>query len=213
MAHYRALLDPGLFLGPADFAKEREVTISRVVREEIPARDGEEKQSSPMLYIRAKDGTEYPRKLKVPKSVLYGLSLLLGTETDAWVGKRITIFAAWCMSFGEREECLRVRFPAQIESGIRKWLKKRKASPSCYMIDGPATSPAPTASQAKPAAAPAVATGIAAEADQLLRLVASRDKERAGLILTAANDDPAKALAACKAWLDAEGIEYGAGNA
>jgi hypothetical protein len=209
VAHYKSLLDPGVFVGPADFPKEREVTISRVVREEIPARPGEEKQSSPMLYFLGKNGVEYPRKLKVPKSVLFGLSLLLGTETDAWVGKKIAVFSAWCLSFGEREECLRVRFPAQIENDIRKWLKKRKASPSCYMIDGPAPSSAP----AKAADKPAPATGAYPEAEQLLHMVESRDKERAAAIRAVAKDDPAKVLAACKDWLDAEGIEYGAGNA
>lgn len=134
MPHYKMLLDPGKFLGPQDFAKEREVTIARVSREAMPARDGEKESQAPMLYIRAKDGTEYPRPFKVPKSVLYGLSLHLGTETDAWADKKITLFAAYCMSFGEKEECVRVRFPAEIDGKIRKWLKKRKASPSAYLI-------------------------------------------------------------------------------
>lgn len=135
MAHYKQLLDPGKFLGPADFGPQgREVTISRVSREAMPERKGEEKQSAPMLYITAKDGSEYPRPYKVPKSVLYGLSLMLGTETDAWKGQRIAIFSCFCLSFGDREECLRVRFPEQIEGQIRKWLKKRKASPSAYML-------------------------------------------------------------------------------
>lgn len=132
--HYKKLLDPAKFLGAQDFIADREVTISRVVREEMPARDGETKTAAPMLYIKTKDGAEYARPYKVPKSVLYGLSLHLGTETDAWVDKKITLFAAYCMSFGEKEECVRVRFPAEIEVKIRKWLKKRKASPSAYML-------------------------------------------------------------------------------
>lgn len=209
MPHYRALLDPGIFVGPADFPKEREVTISRVVREEIPARDGEEKQSSPMLYFLGKNGAEYQRKLKVPKSVLYGLSLLLGTETDAWVGKKVTIFAAWCMSFGEREECLRVRFPQQIETGIRKWLKKRKASPSCYMIDGPPPSPAPVTTPAKVDPAPTDTRSAAdAEAEQLLQMVAARNKPHANAIRASGAGDSAKVIEAAKRWLDSEGIDH-----
>ncbi len=99
--------------------------------------DREKKGSTkrcPMIYVLQKDGAEYPRKLKVPKSVLHGLSLLLGTDTDAWIGKKITLFAAYCMSFGDKEECIRVRFPDAIDGAIRKWLRKRKSSPSCYIL-------------------------------------------------------------------------------
>lgn len=140
MAHYRALLDPGKFLGVQDFPPEgKEVTISRIAREKMPERKGEETQHSPMLYIKTKDGAEYPRCYKVPKSVLHGLSLLLGTETDAWSGQKITLFSAECMSFGDREPCVRVRFPADIDAKIRKWMKKRGASVSAYMLQSDTT--------------------------------------------------------------------------
>lgn len=132
--HWKSYLDPGKYLGPADFPTERDVTISRIAREKLPKRDGEEEKSAPMLYIQAKDGSEYPRAFKVPKSVMYGLSLHLGTDADAWTGKRVGIFAAKCMSSGDTEECLRVRFPVEIDDRIRKWLKKRKVSPLAYMI-------------------------------------------------------------------------------
>lgn len=135
MPHYKTLLDPGEFLGPQDFPTEREVTISRTVAEDMDDReDKTKKKRCPMIYVKTKDGSEYARKFKVPKSVLYGLSLLLGTDTDAWKDQKITLFAAKCMSFGDVEECLRVRFPADIEQKIYKWLKKRKASRSAYLI-------------------------------------------------------------------------------
>lgn len=132
--HYKNLLDPGKFLGPQDFQQEREVTISRVSREKMPARDGEPEQSAPMMYITAKDGSEYPRPYKVPKSVMYGMSLAYGVETDAWKGQKVGIYAAKCMSFGEIEECLRVCFAPEVDAKIRKWMKKRKANPSAYII-------------------------------------------------------------------------------
>jgi hypothetical protein len=132
--HYRQLLDPGKYLGPQDFTAEREVTIARIAREKMPARDGEPEQSAPMLYILQKDGAEYPRPYKVPKSVMYGLSLAFGTETDAWQGQKIGMYASKCMSFGAVEECLRLRFSAEIDAKIFKWMKKRKASASAYMI-------------------------------------------------------------------------------
>lgn len=134
MTHYRNLLDPGEFLGVQDFPADKEVTISRIIREKMPKRDNEKETASPMLYIKGKDGAEYPRKFKVPKSVLYGLSELMGAETDAWVGQKITIFSTRCMAFGEIEPCLRVRFPDAIDGKVRKWLKKRKANPNAYMV-------------------------------------------------------------------------------
>jgi hypothetical protein len=133
MTHYKSLLDPGVFLGPQDFPAERTVKISRVVKEALPDREEGKSATAPMMYLVGKDGTEYPRKLKVPKSVLYGLSLALGTELEAWVGKEITVYSAKCLAFGEVEDCLRVRFPADVEARIYKWLKKRKASKSAYL--------------------------------------------------------------------------------
>jgi len=134
MAHYKTLLDPSKGLGAQDFPVEREVTISRVTREKLPVRDGEPEQLAPMMYVLAKDGSEYPKAYKVPKGVMYGLSLALGTDADAWKGQHIGMFAAKCLSFGEVEECLRLRFSAEVDAKIRKWFKKRKKDPSMYMI-------------------------------------------------------------------------------
>ncbi len=133
MTHYKQLLDPGLFIGPQDFPKDKTLVISRMVREALPEREGDEKKSAPMMYF-AHDGKELSRKFKVPKSVLYGLSLELGTDVDQWAGKTVTLFAARCMSFGEVEECVRVRFSPDTEAKIRKWLKKRKANFNAYLI-------------------------------------------------------------------------------
>ena len=134
MAHYKSYLDPGKYLGPADFPTEREITISRLAREKLPARDGEPEQSAPMIYVVAKDGSEYPKPYKVPKLVMHGLSLAFGTEADAWKGQKIGMFKTTCMSFGDVEECLRLRFSPEIDGKIRKFMKKRKLNPSMYMI-------------------------------------------------------------------------------
>ena len=130
MPHWRTLLDPGDFLGPQDFDQPTIVTIARLSSE---ASDKEDPKKCPMMYFQH-NGKELHRKFKVPKSVMYGLSLLLGTDYTAWTGKEITLERAVCMCWGEREECIRVQFPAPIEARIVKWLKKRKASPSVYRI-------------------------------------------------------------------------------
>jgi hypothetical protein len=133
MTNYRLLLDPTDFLGPQDFPTPKTVTFSRAVREKIPERKGEAATEAPMLYF-SHNGQEIKRKYKVPKSVLYALSLLLGPDIDEWKGKQITLMAAKCLSFGEVEECIRVSLPPEIESKVFKWLRKRKSSPQAYMI-------------------------------------------------------------------------------
>jgi hypothetical protein len=140
--HWRALLDPGVYVGPQDFPADKTVAISRVVREAMPSRDKDEAETSaPMMYFapRKADGSlgaEIARKYKAPKSVMYGLSLTFGTETDAWIGKDVTLFATKCMSFGEVEECVRIRFAPEVDRKIKGWLKKRKSSPKAYMLEG-----------------------------------------------------------------------------
>lgn len=134
MTHYKKLLDPGTFLGPQDFPADKTVVISRVVREKMPAKGEEEAKEAAVLYIKSADGSEYPRFYKLPKSVLYGLSLELGPDIDAWPGKSIVMFAAKCMSFGEVEECVRIRFSAENEAKVKKWMKKRGASVAAYIL-------------------------------------------------------------------------------
>ncbi len=133
MPHYKLLLDPSIFLGAQDFQTDKTVKISRIAREKMPERDGDKEQAGVMLYF-THGGKELERKYKLAKSVMYGLSLIYGVNTDDWLGKDITLFAARCISFGEVVECVRVRFPPDIDAKIGKWMKKRKASPSAYMI-------------------------------------------------------------------------------
>lgn len=131
--HYKKLLDPSIFVGPQDFTTDKTVTISRVVREGMPKRDDEKSAEAPMIYL-AHNGKELERKYKAPKSVLYGLSLTYGVDTDQWIGKPVTLFAAKCMAFGEVEECVRIRFTPEVDAKIIKWLKKRKANRSAYIL-------------------------------------------------------------------------------
>ena len=131
MPHWKSLLDPGIFLGPQDFDQPKKVTIARLASE---TSSKEDTTKAPMMYFEH-GGKELPRKYKVPKSVMYGLSLMLGTDYAGWAGKTITLEKAYCMSFGDREECVRVQFPPEIDEKIFKWLKKRKANKSCYRCE------------------------------------------------------------------------------
>jgi hypothetical protein len=136
MTHYRKLMPPGEFLGPQDFEAPREVTISRVAIANMPERDGKVEQAC-CMWIMQKDGAEYPRRLKLPKTVLFAFSLVLGTDSDAWTGQKITLKAAWCLSFGELEECVRPVLTAEQTALVIKRLKKRKTNSKVWECEGP----------------------------------------------------------------------------
>lgn len=133
MSHYKTLLDPSEFVGPQDFPKPKALTISRVVREQLKRSEEGGKTGAPMMYF-AHGGAELPRKYKVPNGVMFALSLVHGSDVDAWVGKTVTLFAAKCLSFGDVEECVRPELPPEVERKVLAWYKKRKASPRAYII-------------------------------------------------------------------------------
>lgn len=135
MTHYKTLLDPSKYLGPADFPTERTVKISRVVREKKPTRDGEPEESGVMLYIIAKDGTEYPRPLPIRSTMMYAMASVFGSEIEAWAGKEVPLYRTTCLSFGDVEECVRIRLDATLEKKIAARLKKRKASPKTWSME------------------------------------------------------------------------------
>jgi hypothetical protein len=136
MPHYRSLYPPSDFLGPQDFpAPGREVTISRVALAEMPEREGKKKEKAACLWITAKDGSEYPRRLKLPKSFIFALSELLGPDYDQWAGKKITLVSAHCLAFGDVEECVRPVLPNAINDKVSAWLKRRNSSPRAWMCN------------------------------------------------------------------------------
>ena len=132
MPHYKTLLDPTEFIGPHDFPEPKQVTISRVVREPTTKRD--ETTMAPIMYFAA-GGNELKRKYRIPSSVMHGLALTFGTDYESWSGKTVEMYAATCLAFGEREECVRIRFAPKIHAAVKAWMKKRKASPNSYVID------------------------------------------------------------------------------
>lgn len=136
MTHYRKLMPTGEFLGPQDFETPREVTISRVAIVDMPEREGKKEKACCMWILNAA-GAEYPRRLKLPKTVLFAFSLVLGTDSDAWTGQKIMLKTTWCLSFGDIEECIRpVLTSAQTEQVIKR-LKKRKINSKVWECPPP----------------------------------------------------------------------------
>lgn len=131
MPHYRTFQDPTEWLGPQDFPSPKTVTIGRVEKEQVDGPDG--KKSAMVFYFTHK-GKELKRKLQVPKSVAYALSLHFDTpDTDQWLGKDITLYATRCLAFGQVEECVRIQVGEHIDKQVKSWLKKRRVSPRVYI--------------------------------------------------------------------------------
>ena len=131
MTHWKQLFDPSERLGAHDFEKPKKLTISRVVSEK--GADG--KKEAHMYFMH--DGKELKRYWSVPKSSMYGLTLLLDGPYDTWHGKQITLHADHCLSFGDVEECVRCEFPPNIEEKVIKYLKKRKANTKVHRCPAP----------------------------------------------------------------------------
>ena len=131
MPHWKSYQDPGIWLGPADFDTEKTVTISRV-----EAESGEDNKKI-MVMIFSHNGKEIPRKLQVAKSSRYALSLFFRSDdTDKWIGKEVTLYATKCLAFGDVEPCVRFKVGKTIDDKVKKWMKKRKASPRAYIDEG-----------------------------------------------------------------------------
>lgn len=105
-------LFPSKYISAHDLGERGEFTlkISQVVIEELinQRRPGGEKEMKPVLYFaNAKKG------LVLNKTNATTISSSLTPETDAWIGKRITLYRKREQAFGEVTDCIRVRIPVE----------------------------------------------------------------------------------------------------
>ena len=107
------LLFPSLYLGAPDLhGKDVHLTMRRVVVEDLRTDGGAEKK--PILYFaetkaKADEQGTKEKRLVLNKTNAMQIAKLHGTEVDNWKGKRITLFPARAMAFGEEVDCIRVR--------------------------------------------------------------------------------------------------------
>lgn len=103
MGHYQ-LLYPSEYIAACDLhGKDSKVTIEKVEVETITGSKGE-KQARPVISFRGAK-----KRMVCCKTNAKTIAKQHGTETDAWVGKSITIYPTTCEAFGETKECVRVR--------------------------------------------------------------------------------------------------------
>jgi hypothetical protein len=113
MAHYK-LLFPGKYLGAHDLTKgDATLTIRAIVVEDLKNAEGKDERK-PVVYFHetkavAERKREQEKALILNKTNAATIASLYGTDSDRWIGKAVTIYAATDRAFGKTVECLRIR--------------------------------------------------------------------------------------------------------
>src|SRR3990172_5873006 len=95
-------LFPSKYLKSGDLEEDLTLTIKSIIQENIG--QGEKQEVKPILYF-----SETEKGMVLNKTNAGTISSLYGPETDAWPGKRITVFATEVDFAGRQTLALRVR--------------------------------------------------------------------------------------------------------
>lgn len=107
------LLFPNQYIGAADLhGKDVTLTIERLAVEDLKTESGSKKK--PVVYFREMEarhrrGEGENKRWVLNKTCSKVVGELYGYETDAWRGKRVTLYPTTCMAFGKEVDCVRVR--------------------------------------------------------------------------------------------------------
>ena len=109
------LLYPNEYLYAADLkGKDKTLTISRFSVEDLHVA-GSKTEPKPVLYFAEieqahKDGKlPFNLKLVINKTNTKQMIKLLGTETDNWIGKKITLYPTTTKFGRDTVDCIRIR--------------------------------------------------------------------------------------------------------
>lgn len=113
------LLFPNEYVSAADLIEAQRksgrsgvaLTIASVAVETLKTNKGEERK--PIVHFkemisRHKAGKGPEKKLVLNKTNAKSIAKLYGYETDAWVGRSVTLFPTQCEAFGETVDCVRI---------------------------------------------------------------------------------------------------------
>lgn len=94
------------YIGSWDLVeRDRTLKIARVVQAVLRStEEGKKPDKRPVIYF---EGTDKGFVLNVTNGTT--IAGLYGNKVAGWIGKRITLYASTCMSFGKRVDCIRVR--------------------------------------------------------------------------------------------------------
>lgn len=100
------LMFPSKYLCAADLieaGRDVPVTITRVFKDELQTRDGKREEK----WLLEFDGAK--KKLVLNKTNAGTIAALHGLESDAWIGRRITLYPEKVLSFGKLTDAIRIR--------------------------------------------------------------------------------------------------------
>jgi hypothetical protein len=102
---------PSKYLKAEDLDEDVEVTIKKVVLEELEQKDGT-KQQKPVCYFE-----EGPKGLIVNKTNWSLIAKQHGDESDNWIGKTVTLTTVDVDAFGDVVSAIRIKPPRKPVSG------------------------------------------------------------------------------------------------
>lgn len=95
-----------LFVSPyvaaCDLETDRNVTIKEVKQEEVKNESGSD--VCPIVYF-----AELPKPMVMNKTNAKRIATIYGPDTDAWIGRQVTLYASETTYRGEVVPCVRVR--------------------------------------------------------------------------------------------------------
>jgi hypothetical protein len=105
---YRAMFDRE-YIGAWDLqGKDVTVQIAKVEARKLKSQRGEDKK--PVLWFAGKE-----KAFVCNKTNAKTIAAMLGNDTEAWIGKKITIYPTTTTAGGETVDCIRVRLRAPTE--------------------------------------------------------------------------------------------------
>lgn len=105
MPHYKSFFDREYLFAFDLKGRDVTLTIERVVGGELTALGGR-KSKKPLVYF--KEGRE-KKPLAMNATNCKTVAAMYTTDTDNWVGKRITLYPTTTTMAGETMDCIRVR--------------------------------------------------------------------------------------------------------
>lgn len=108
MPHWKSMVDREYLFAFDLGGKDSTVEITRVIAGTLISTGGK-KTKKPLLYFKGKSGGEFERPLALNSTNAKTIASLYGNDTDAWVGRRITMYATQTQMGGETVDCIRIR--------------------------------------------------------------------------------------------------------
>lgn len=108
MPDYRSMFDRNYLYSFDLKGKDLTVEIARVEAGKLQIAGTTQKQSKPVLYFKTRNGQPGPG-LALNKTNAKVVAKLYGTNTDQWVGKKLTLYPTTTKFGAETVDCIRIK--------------------------------------------------------------------------------------------------------